>query len=150
MPIKDHHELPLSGATPRAVDHFEAGCHQLRCFVGDPVATAQAALQESPEMTMAHVLLAWLNLLGTEAAALPAARAALASARALPANEREALHLQAIEALIDGRWHAAGHWLEDLSIRYPRDALALQAGHQIDFFTGDARMLRDRIARALR
>ena len=39
--------------------------------------------------------------------------------------------------------------LEDLSIEYPHDALAIQAGHQIDFFTGDSRMLRDRIARAL-
>ena len=39
--------------------------------------------------------------------------------------------------------------LEDLSTRYPHDPLALQVGHQIDFFTGDSRMLRDRIARAL-
>ncbi len=149
MNIKDYHGHDLSGAAAQAVEHFENGCHQLRCLIGDPPAEAQAALEQAPQMTMAHVLLAYVNLLGTEAPALPAARAALATARALPANEREAMHCRAIEHLADGRWHAAGQALEDLSIRYPRDALALQAGHQIDFFTGDARMLRDRIARAI-
>jgi hypothetical protein len=34
-------------------------------------------------------------------------------------------------------------------VLYPRDLLALQAGHQVDFFTGDSRMLRDRLSRAL-
>jgi hypothetical protein len=147
--IKDYHDQDLSGATAQAVQRFEDGCHQLRCFIGDPLAEAQAALQQAPQMTVAHLLIAYLNLLGTEAPALPAARAALAAAQALPANEREAMHCRAVEHLVNGRWHAAGQALEDLSIRHPRDALALQAGHLIDFFIGDARMLRDRIARAI-
>jgi len=147
--IKDLHDHPLSGAGAAARDHFELACDEMRCLVGDPLATANAALAESPAMTMGHVLVAWLNLLGTEPAGLNAARDALDAARALSATEREAMHLAAIDHLVCGRWHAAAAMLEDLSIRYPRDALALQVGHQIDFFTGRSRMLRDRIARAV-
>jgi len=147
---KDSHGHAMSGATRGAIDTFETACHELRCYIGDPLAGARAALEQAPQMTMGHVLVAWLNLLGTEPAGLPEARAALAAARALPgATEREGLHLAAIEQLVQGHWWAAGRVLEDLSIRYPRDALALQAGHSIDFFTGHSRMLRDRIARAL-
>ena len=98
---------------------------------------------------MGHVLHAWLYLLGTEAAALPVARTSYERALELPHNDREARHLQALRQLLDGRWHAAGRVLEDLSIDYPHDMLALQAGQQIDFFPGDARMLRDRISRAI-
>ena len=36
-----------------------------------------------------------------------------------------------------------------MAIDYPRDILALQAGHLADFYVGNSRMLRDRIARAL-
>src|SRR5262249_61598007 len=86
---------------------------------------------------------------GPEPAGFAVARAALAMTGGLPATAQEKGHLAAIAHLLDGRWHAASAMLEDISIAYPRDLLALQAGHQTDFFRGDARMLRDRIARAL-
>src|SRR4029450_9736595 len=70
-------------------------------------------------------------------------------ASGLRATPRERQHVEAVRHLVEGRWHAAGRVLEDVAIEHPRDALALQAGHQIDFFTGNSRMLRDRIARAL-
>ena len=147
MTIHDSLDHALSGATARALEHFELACHELRCFVGDPLGHAQQALNESPEMTMGHLLVAYLNLLGTEPGGLQPARDALQAARALPADEREQAHRRAVEHLVAGHWHAAGVVLEDLSIRSPLDALALQVGHQIDFFTGHSRMLRDRIAR---
>ena len=137
MNTKDYLDHTLSGATAQSVDHFETACHQLRCYVGDPVGAAQAALHASPEMTMAPRADGLPEPAGHRAGRRCRRRARRCdAARALPADEREA-HAPARPSahLVDGRWHAAGLVLEDLSIRYPRDLLALQAGHQIDFFT---------------
>ena len=147
--MKDSVGYEVSGANAQSLDALEQGLHQLRCYIGDPVASVERALAASPELVMGHVLKGYLHLMGTEPAALPVAIAAHEAAQALSANDRERRHLQAIKLLTEGRWRAAGRALEDLSVEYPRDALALQAGHSIDFFTGDSRMLRDRIARAL-
>jgi hypothetical protein len=147
--LKDATGYPVSGATPDSLLAFEQAQHELRCYINDPVATVDKALTASPTMTMAHVLKAYLHLLGTEPGGLPVARACLEAAAGLPANEHERFHLEAVRAITAGRWRDAGRILEDLSTEYPRDALALQAGHLVDFFLGDSRMLRDRIARAL-
>jgi tetratricopeptide (TPR) repeat protein len=147
--MNDSAGYAISGCNPAALDAIEQAMHEFRCLKGNPVATLDVALAASPDAVMAHVLRAWLHLLGCEAGNVPIGRAALAAALALPHNEREAMHLAAIEQLCRNRWQAAGQLLEDLSVRYPLDAVALQAGHQIDFFRGDSRMLRDRIARAL-
>ena len=138
----------LSGADEMSAEHYEAGLSGFQRFVGDPVAHADAAISRSPGFVMAHVLKGWLFGLATEPAATAAARDIHATAAALPADAREKGHVAALGALVDGHWHRASEILEDLTLDHPRDALALQAGHQIDFFTGNARMLRDRIARA--
>ncbi len=149
MTLTDVHGLPHSGADDKALASFETALDQFQCFVGDPVARADEALAQSPDFTMAHVLKGYMFGLSSERAGMEMARQCLAAAADLPADAREKAHLAALEHLAQGRLLEAGRVLEDLTIEHPRDALALQAGHQIDFFTGNARMLRDRIARAL-
>jgi len=139
----------VSGANAQSLALVEQAARELLCLVDDPVATVDSAITASPSMTMAHVLKAWLNLLGTEPSGVAGAQACLDAADKLAADERERAHLAAARALANGHWHEAGLRLEDLSARFPHDTLALQVGHQVDFFRGDSRMLRDRIARAL-
>jgi len=147
--ITDIRGHQLTGATEASLKHFEQASRQLTLFSGDPVSTVDAAIAESPDFVMAHALRAWLFILSAEGGALPAARASFEAAKKLRGNRREQMHLGAIEHLIEGRWHAGSRALEDISIEHPRDLLAIQVGHQTDFFRGDSRMLRDRIARAL-
>ena len=149
MTLLDQHGHRVSGANARSLDAFEQAQRELRCFIDDPVASVDRAIAESPDMPMAHVLKAWLHLLGTEPAGRAVADECNRAAAALPADERERAHLAASQALAAGRLQEASMRLEDLSVRWPRDLLALQVGHQLDFFQGDSRMLRDRIARAL-
>ena len=128
----------VSGANAKSLEMYEQAARELLCMVDDPVASVEAAIAASPDMTMAHVLNAWLNLLGTEPSGIAPAQASLDAAEALDADERERAHIDAARALASGRWQEAGLRLEDLSARFPRDTLALQAGHQIDFFRGDS------------
>lgn len=149
MSLNNPAGLAITGATPRSIELLEQAEHELRCFIGNPVATVDAALNETPDMVMGYVLRAYLHLLGTEPAGIPVAVAAHAAAATLPANERESRHLRAVALMTEGRWRAAARVLEDIAIDHPLDVLALQVGQQVDYLTGDSRMLRDRIARAL-
>ncbi len=147
--MRDCRGNELTGATPASLPHYESALRELSLYINDPLATVDRAIAAAPEFVMAHALRGYLHLLGTEPAGIPVARTCLDAARKLPATPQERAHLAAIEHLVNGRWHAAGQTLEDIAVEYPRDLLALQAGHQADFFRGDSRMLRDRIARAL-
>lgn len=149
MTTHDRLGFALSGADETSAAHYEAGLSGLQRFIGDPVAHADAAIAQSPGFVMAHVLKGWLFALATDPAATAVAKDIHASAAVLPANAREAGHVAALGRLVAGGWNAAGEALARVSAENPHDALALQAGHQIDFFTGNAPMLRDRIAAAL-
>ncbi|MBK8738336.1 MAG: tetratricopeptide repeat protein [Betaproteobacteria bacterium] len=149
MSIRDSHGLTLSGADATSLEHYGRALHQFQCYIEDPVASVDAALARSPDFVMAHVLKAYLNLLGTEPQAIAVARDSLAAAARCDGTAHERGHLEAVGHLVQGRWHQAGRVLEDVAVDHPRDIVALQSGHLVDFYTGNSRMLRDRIARAL-
>lgn len=147
--LKDNLGLNVTGASAKAVEDFAAALRCLQTFTGDPVGACDRAIEDSPDFVMAHLLKAWLYLLSTEPGAIPLVGDMLAGIEGKTMNQREAAHLAAAKARLRDGWHEASRILEDISVEYPRDALALSVGHQVDFFTGNARLLRDRIARAL-
>lgn len=145
----DEQGLAYTGADQGGLELFAQARYELQCYVDDPVATVDKAINASPDFAMAHVLRAYLHLLGTEPADIAVANTSLEAAARCGGNTRERAHQEAVRHLVQGRWYKAGRVLEDIAIENPRDILALQAGHLVDFYTGNARMLRDRIARAL-
>jgi hypothetical protein len=148
--LKDFRGAPVTGANSRSIELYEGAIAQLNCYIGDPVATVDEAIEESGAFPMALALKAYLLLAGTEKALLPDAAALVRRMqKTLTLNERERAHAGAIQAFVDGDMHAASRRLDAILVEDPRDILALQVGHLLDFFRGDGRNLRDRVGRVV-
>jgi hypothetical protein len=149
----DGQGLSLTGSDEAVAAYNRAVEHLLRFQPEVVQAAAESALVD-PGCVMARVFGAYLDLMSTEESGVAAARAVLGPAggdgsddsRLLP---RERAHLAAARRWIAGDMAGAGALLGDIAVQYPRDLLALFVGHQIDFFSGDAVNLRDRVGRAL-
>ncbi|MFI6503324.1 tetratricopeptide repeat protein [Nonomuraea typhae] len=148
----DQHGLAITGSG-EAVRHYDRAVDELLHFRVEVDAEAAAALAAEPGFAMGNVLQAYLGLLTTEVNDARAARerfaAFRASVRPAALSPRERAHIDGAQALLDGDFRTCGARLQAITEEHPRDALALAVGHQVDFFTGDARSLRDRIGGAL-
>ncbi|MGF1641640.1 MAG: tetratricopeptide repeat protein [Rhodospirillales bacterium] len=147
--IKDRQGNALAGATREAAERFDRAVEAFNLYRGDPVALVDEAIAVAPEFAMAHVLKAHLLAVATEPELTSAAAAIVGRLATMPLGEREASHATALAHVVAGRWTAAAVALDRHNARYPRDLVALQSGHLMDFFRASARNLRDRIARVL-
>jgi hypothetical protein len=141
------------GGSDEALGHVERATDALLHFRGDVETEVAAARASDPTCMMGHALDAYLHLLTTEpgdaavaAERFPAALAPIARERL---SGRERGHVEAVERLLAGDILGAGGRLLEVTRDHPRDAVALAVGHQLDFFTGDATVLRDRVGGAL-
>jgi tetratricopeptide (TPR) repeat protein len=137
--------LPVSGE-PELAERYDVAIDRLLRFHPDVIGH-MVFLAQQPDFPMGQVLNAYLSLSSTDQPDVRRARAAAATLAASRLNERERAHYAAVQAWADGDWHGAARHLDDLLQRWPTDLLALQIGHQLDFFLGDAANLRDRVAR---
>ncbi|MFG2827480.1 tetratricopeptide repeat protein [Streptomyces sp. NPDC048434] len=149
----DRHGHPMSDTGAEALGHYEQALDDLLFFRPRIAETSQAVLAASPRSVMGQALAAYLGVLGTEEKDAAAARDRFVRFRSGLDTERltprERMHVAAATAWLDGDLHGAGRTLGDLTVAFPRDVLALFAGHQRDFLTGDAQRLRDRVGGAL-
>jgi hypothetical protein len=137
MTVKDQRGYEISGASPADRDVFEKLLNLHLSWQCGAEAGLHRLIAEAPRFTMAHVLEAYIGLLSRDVARVRRARSAVARADELPANHRESLHVEAIRAALNDEFTTFRYSLQGLLVQYPRDVLALQVTHAIDYLTGD-------------
>ena len=80
---RDSRGVPVSRADAAALAGYEAALAQFQSYVGDPLATIDAALAAAPDFVMGHVLRALVAFTLSEKALMPAVAAAVARAERL-------------------------------------------------------------------
>jgi hypothetical protein len=142
---RDSRGIAMTGGDAFALARYEAAIEQFQAYVGDPIATIDEALQATPSFIAGQLLKALVLYTLSERKFVPFATEALDAARAQAshANDRERGLIVAAELLIDGRWHEASMAIDRVLAAHPRDVLALQVGHLMDFYRGDALNLRN-------
>lgn len=142
---------PVTHAGRRELDAYERALLQFQSYFGDPVATLDEAIEESPDFILAHLFRSIVLLTFSEQGLVAEAQKSLQAAEALlgKANDRERALFNAARKMADGDWDAACLAFDRVLVDYPRDALAIQAAHLLDFYRGDALNLRNRISRVM-
>ena len=134
-----------------ALEAYQRGLYAFRTYRGDPVAPLDDAIRIDPGFAAAHAAKALVLTTFFERRFMRDAAATLESGRA--ALERAGAHERALAAaaaeLVAGRWHDGVQRLEQVLVAHPRDLLALQVAHLMDFYRGDALNLRNRVSRVL-
>jgi hypothetical protein len=151
--LTDQHGLEMTAAGPAVVEGYDRSVRELVHYGPAMLSAPEEAFQEDPACPLVNALRAYLSLMTTEPGPAEDGRRIVEDFhRRVPGERllpRERAHLRVAEALGAGDMLGASRLLRELSREHPRDALALYIGHNLDYFTGDALALRDRVGEAL-
>jgi tetratricopeptide (TPR) repeat protein len=135
-----------------ALEAYERALRAFQTYTGDPLAPLDEAIRLDPRFAGAYAAKALILCTVFERRFMRLALETLEAGRdALErATPRERALAEAARTIALGRWHEGSQRLEQVLQDHPRDILALQIAHVMDFFRGDALNLRNRVTRVLR
>jgi len=138
-------------SNPAALDAYERALHALQTYRGDPTAPLDEAIALDPGFAAAYAAKALALVTFFERRFMNLALATLEQGRAAldAATAREQALATAARRIAEGAWREGIRTLEGILVEAPRDILALQVAHILDFAHGDALNLRNRVSRVL-
>lgn len=149
MQFEDGRGVLFTASSAMTLEHYEPALNSLLGTYGDPEAGINAVLADDDDFVLGHCFHACLNLLAFERKLLPVVANIISKLEKLKkaANPHEVEHIAAVKAWYSGDLHAAvRHW-EIALLLNPRDILAMRMCHDLAFFLGDCRNLRDSVGR---
>lgn len=153
MAATDPQGIVFPTATDRGMALYAQGVQQMSFFQAPVLETLDAAIAENPEFGMPYFAKAYLMLYMTDPAHSRMAVEIMQGLRGVIDTDRlsevERAHVAAIDAWTAGDLRRAAAILDRLGLDHPREILSLRVGHEMDFFAGNTRNLRDRVARQI-
>ena len=149
-----HHDARGLAATlsrPAALDAYERALRAFQTYRGDPLGPLDEAIALDAGFAAAYATKALLLTTLFERRFMRAALATLEQGRSAleRGNGRERALAAAAQTIAEGGWHAGVRQLDQVLAEHPRDIVALQVAHLMDFYRGDALNLRNRVSRVL-
>lgn len=143
------HAVALSN--PAALDAYERALYALQTYRGDPLAPLDEAIGLDAGFAAAYATKALILATFFERRFMRDALAALDQGRDALARgtQREQALAAAARRIAEGAWHEGARMLDRILAEHPRDIVALQTAHLMDFYRGDALNLRNRVSRVL-
>ena len=153
MAATDPQGIAFPTASERGMALYAQGVQQMSYFQAPVLETLDAAIAENPEFGMPHFAKAYMMLYMTSPEYTHMAGQIMAGLRGVIDTGRlsavEQAHAAAIDAWVGGDLRRAAGILDRLGLDYPREVMGLRVGHEMDFFAGQTRNLRDRVARQI-
>ena len=147
----DRRGLVLSSTDSESLQRYEEALASVHSSQGDGLEKIEQLLARDPGFIAGYCLRAAAEILGSEAPVNTDLGDTLAEIdrHGHAATDRERRHAAAARAWFEGNTRLAAEQYGEIVVDYPRDSVALQVAHALDFRLGQREMLRDRIAQVL-